>query len=64
VRETGSAADRLDAAIATVLADGLRTADIWSDGYKVVATIRRGARERRALISGRHGFNFDAECSP
>jgi 3-isopropylmalate dehydrogenase len=35
-------ADRLDAAIAAVLAQGLRTADIKSDGMKVISTAQMG----------------------
>jgi len=37
------AADALDAAIAAVLAKGLRTADIKSEGAKVVSTAEMGA---------------------
>jgi 3-isopropylmalate dehydrogenase len=37
------AADQLDAAIAAVLANGLRTADIKSEGTKVVSTSDMGA---------------------
>jgi 3-isopropylmalate dehydrogenase len=36
------AADRLEAAIAEVLAEGLRTADIKSDGCRVVSTSEMG----------------------
>jgi 3-isopropylmalate dehydrogenase len=35
-------ADRLDAAIAATLAKGLRTADIKSEGAKVVSTAEMG----------------------
>jgi 3-isopropylmalate dehydrogenase len=38
----GAAADRLDAAIAAVLAEGLRTADIKSDGGAVISTSQMG----------------------
>ncbi len=38
----GEAADRLDAAIAAVLADGVRTADIKSDGCTLVSTSEMG----------------------
>ena len=38
----GAVADRLDAAIAAVLADGLRTADIHSDGTRAVSTREMG----------------------
>jgi len=38
----GKAADLLDAAIAGVLAKGLRTADIKSDGAKIVSTAEMG----------------------
>jgi 3-isopropylmalate dehydrogenase len=36
-------ADRLDAAIAAVLDKGLRTADIKSEGAKIVSTSEMGA---------------------
>jgi 3-isopropylmalate dehydrogenase len=38
----GEVADRLDAAIAAVLASGLRTADIRSEGSRVVSTREMG----------------------
>jgi 3-isopropylmalate dehydrogenase len=38
----GAVADRLDAAIASVLANGLRTADIRSEGSRVVSTSEMG----------------------
>jgi 3-isopropylmalate dehydrogenase len=38
----GKEADRLDAAIAAVLANGLRTADIKSEGAKIVSTAQMG----------------------
>ncbi len=38
----GAAADRLDAAIAAVLADGVRTADIKSEGCTLVSTAAMG----------------------
>jgi 3-isopropylmalate dehydrogenase len=38
----GQEADRLDAAISAVLAKGLRTADIKSDGTKVISTADMG----------------------
>ncbi len=38
----GEVADRLDAAIASVLANGLRTADIRSEGSRVVSTSEMG----------------------
>lgn len=38
----GVEADRLDRAIATVLASGLRTRDIASDGFKIVSTREMG----------------------
>jgi 3-isopropylmalate dehydrogenase len=41
--DMGEEADRLDAAIAAALAKGLRTADIKSDGAKVVSTSEMGA---------------------
>jgi 3-isopropylmalate dehydrogenase len=40
--EMGELADRLDTAIAAVLANGLRTADIKSDGTTVVSTSQMG----------------------
>ena len=40
----GEVADRLDAAIASVLASGLRTADIRSEGSRVVSTARWATR--------------------
>ena len=40
--DAGAAADRLEAAIASVLADGLRTADIKSDGCTLVSTREMG----------------------
>jgi 3-isopropylmalate dehydrogenase len=36
-------ADKLDAAIADALAQGLRTADIWSEGARKVGTTEMGA---------------------
>ena len=36
------AADRIESAVRHVLAQGLRTADIWSDGTKKVGTIEMG----------------------
>ena len=41
--DMGGLADKVDAAIATVLAAGLRTADIRSDGTKAVSTTGMGA---------------------
>jgi 3-isopropylmalate dehydrogenase len=38
----GAEADRLEAAIAAALAKGLRTADIKSDGAKIVSTAEMG----------------------
>jgi 3-isopropylmalate dehydrogenase len=40
--DAGAAADRLDAAIAAVLAEGLRTADIKTDGSTLVSTAEMG----------------------
>jgi 3-isopropylmalate dehydrogenase len=48
----GALADKLDAAIAAVLASGLRTADIKSDGTTAVSTTAMGEailRELQAL---------------
>jgi 3-isopropylmalate dehydrogenase len=39
----GKAADMIDAAIAAALAKGLRTADIKSEGCKLVGTVEMGA---------------------
>jgi 3-isopropylmalate dehydrogenase len=50
--DMGGLADKVDAAIATVLAAGLRTADIRSDGTKAVSTTGMGAailKELQAL---------------
>jgi 3-isopropylmalate dehydrogenase len=50
--DMGALADRLDAAIATVLAAGLRTADIKSEGTTAVSTTQMGAailKELQAL---------------
>jgi 3-isopropylmalate dehydrogenase len=50
--DMGGLADKMDAAIATVLAAGLRTADIRSDGTKAVSTTGMGAailKELQAL---------------
>src|SRR5664280_1011938 len=41
--DMGGLADRLDAAISAVLANGLRTADIKSEGTKAVSTTEMGA---------------------
>jgi 3-isopropylmalate dehydrogenase len=40
--DMGGLADKLDAAIAAVLANGLRTADIKSDGTTAVSTTQMG----------------------
>jgi 3-isopropylmalate dehydrogenase len=40
--DMGALADKVDAAIAAVLAKGLRTADIKSDGSTVVSTAQMG----------------------
>jgi len=47
----GEAADRLDRAIATVLDQGYRTADIWSEGTKKVGTTGMGDAVLAALAS-------------
>jgi 3-isopropylmalate dehydrogenase len=50
--ELGGLADQLDSAIAAVLAKGLRTADIKSDGTTVVSTSEMGeavVKEMQAL---------------
>ena len=48
----GEAADRLDAAIAGVLADGLRTADISSGGGSPASTAQMGDAIVAALARG------------
>jgi 3-isopropylmalate dehydrogenase len=40
--DMGALADKLDAAIATVLASGLRTADIKAEGQKAASTTEMG----------------------
>jgi 3-isopropylmalate dehydrogenase len=40
--DMGELADKLDAAIAAVLAKGLRTADLKSEGSSVVSTAQMG----------------------
>ncbi len=47
----GEAADRVDAAIATVLEQGYRTADIWSEGTKKVGTTEMGDAVLAALAA-------------
>ena len=48
----GDAADRLDAAIATVLNEGLRTKDIASPGKNAVSTGEMGAAVIKAMAKG------------
>ena len=48
----GDAADRLDAAIASVLASGLRTADIKGSASSVVSTAQMGDAIVAALAKG------------
>ena len=48
----GEAADRLEAAIASVLAQGLRTPDIKSEGCRIVSTSEMGDAIVAALIDG------------
>jgi len=43
--DQAAAADRIDAAVQRVLASGLRTADIWSEGPHQVGTRKVGTRE-------------------
>ena len=50
--ERGDLADRLEAAIAAVLARGLRTADIKGDGQKAVSTTEMGDAVATALSAG------------
>jgi 3-isopropylmalate dehydrogenase len=45
----GEAADRLDRAIATVLDQGYRTSDIWTEGTKKVGTTAMGDAVLAAL---------------
>lgn len=52
--DRGDLADKLDAAIASVLAKGLRTADIKSDGATIVSTAQMGeavVTEMQALLA-------------
>ena len=42
-------ADRIEAAVQRVLAQGLRTADIWSEGSTKVGTEQMGDAVRAAL---------------
>ena len=53
-----AAADRLDAAIARVLADGLRTADIRGDGDRLVSTSEMGD----AIVAELAGAPASADC--
>ena len=46
-----AAADRIDSAVQSVLANGLRTADIWSEGTTKVGTIEMGDAVVAALSS-------------
>ena len=52
----GKEADLIDQAIAAALAKGLRTADIKSDGAKVVGTRRDGRRHHRRDGEARGGL--------
>jgi 3-isopropylmalate dehydrogenase len=47
-----AAADRIDAAVQHVLASGLRTADIWSEGTTKVGTREMGDAVVGALTRG------------
>jgi 3-isopropylmalate dehydrogenase len=47
-----AAADRIESAVQHVLASGLRTADIWSEGTTKVGTIEMGDAVVAALASG------------
>ena len=47
-----AAADRIESAVQHVLASGLRTADIWSEGATKVGTIAMGDAVVAALASG------------
>ncbi|MEP6875913.1 MAG: 3-isopropylmalate dehydrogenase [Burkholderiales bacterium] len=47
-----AAADRIESAVRHVLASGLRTADIWSEGTTKVGTIEMGDAVVAALTSG------------
>jgi 3-isopropylmalate dehydrogenase len=40
--DEASAADAIDAAVKKVIASGLRTGDIWSEGMKKVGTSEMG----------------------
>ena len=51
--DAGAEADRLEAAVETVLADGLRTADLLGpEGGTPVSTARDGRRHRRGARGG------------
>jgi 3-isopropylmalate dehydrogenase len=52
--DMGALADKVDAAIAAVLASGLRTADIKSEGATAVSTARMGEAILREL-QAQHG---------
>jgi 3-isopropylmalate dehydrogenase len=45
----GQAAERIEAAVQKVLAQGLRTGDIWSEGTTKVGTAQMGDAVVRAL---------------
>ena len=47
-----AAADRIESAVQTVLASGLRTADIWSEGTTKVGTVEMGDAVVAALTGG------------
>ncbi|HSU98688.1 MAG TPA: isocitrate/isopropylmalate family dehydrogenase, partial [Roseiarcus sp.] len=51
----GEAADRLDAAVANVLAAGLRTADIHGEDGKLVSTSEMGDAILKALAASTKG---------
>jgi 3-isopropylmalate dehydrogenase len=52
--DLGTLADKIDAAIAAVLAKGLRTADIKSDGTTSVSTAQMGEEILKEL-QAQHG---------
>ena len=49
------AADRIESAVQHVLASGLRTADIWSEGTRKVGTIEMGDAVVAAVSMGTSG---------
>ncbi len=46
------AADRIESGVGVVLAEGLRTADIWAEGMQKVSTCEMGDAVARAVMAG------------